>query len=220
MYFSKGKVPLGCRLRPMSSIWHQPAVNAWPLCDGGRLISPSASNWTPILVITANSFSFSFFYFLAPLPVTVVFFYYYFFLSLSPRSPSASRGEQHLASHFMDLRSAFSRVDVGRHVQKSTGGIAKRGETQRRRSKSVISAPLCVSLPATAATAAAATVVRGAQDVLPNAGECHQKCWHYRHCHLFLNRESSRGLCHRPIKAARWSIYKEVYNLLNGTVKY
>lgn len=199
----------------MSSIWHRPAVNAGPLWDGGRLISPSASNWTRTLVITANSFSFSFFYFLGPLPVTVVFFIIFIFFSLSP-SPSASRGEQHLASHFMDLRSAFSRVDVGRHVQKSTGGIAKRGETQRRRSKSVISAPLCVSLPATAAAA----VVRGTEDVLPDAGECHQKCWHYRQCHLFLNRESSRGLCHHPIKALRWSIYKEVYNLLNGTVKY
>lgn len=86
IYFSKGKTPLGCSLKPMSSIWHRPAVNAWPLWDGGRLISPSASNWTRTLVITANSFSFSFFYFLGPLPVTVVFFIIFIFF-LSPPLP-------------------------------------------------------------------------------------------------------------------------------------
>lgn len=40
---------------------------------------------------------------------------------------------------------------------------------------------------------------RHREDILPDARKCHQKRWHYRQCHLFLNRESSRGLCHPPI---------------------
>lgn len=167
--------------------------------EGGRLISPSASQ------LNFNSF---FFFLTQPIlspflsnPSSLVlflsqFYFYFIFLAL----PLRRAGEQHLASHFMDLRSAFFPgwmwVDMCRSP---LGGIAKRVETQWQRSKSVISAPLCVSLPATTTAA----VVRGAEDVLPDAGECRQKFWYYRQCHLFLNVESSHGLCHQPIKARR-----------------
>lgn len=36
-----------------------------------------------------------------------------------------TKGTLYLASHFMHLRSPFFGVDVGRHTQRSTGGIAK-----------------------------------------------------------------------------------------------
>lgn len=212
----KGKAPLGCLCGPTSSFWHWPHVNAWPLLDGRRKINKPISFPTELQL---------FFFLTQPIlspflsnPSSLVlflsqFYFYFIFLAL----PLRRAGEQHLASHFMDLRSAFFPgwmwVDMCRSP---LGGIAKRVETQWQRSKSVISAPLCVSLPATTTAA----VVRGAENVLPDAGECRPKFWYYRQCHLFLNVESSHGLCHQPIKARRWSIYKEVYNLLNGTVKY
>lgn len=117
-------MPPGCNLGPKPP-WCRPRCERLTSFYCSVINTPiSGELESHTLLMTANStaplldfFFFFFFFFLFFLCHT----FFFFFLPL----PSVSQGEQYLASHFMDLRSAFFRVDVGRHMQKSTGGIAK-----------------------------------------------------------------------------------------------
>lgn len=192
-HFLKGKVPPGCNLGPSSHLVPT-HCEFWPHCIEGRLIRPSVVNWPHTLLIIANSLAcFSFF---CPFSVT-------FFLHVTR---GAVFGISFHGSSF-----CFSRVDVGRHMQKSTGGIAKGRDRKGEIKVCQINSSLCES----------AYHHRERQwKHPPRHKKMSSKCWHYRQCHLFLNRDPSTGLCHPPIKVHYWSIYKEVYTLLNSTVKY
>lgn len=186
---------------PQGVIWvpspHLVLTNCefWPHCIEGRLIRPSVVNWPHTLLIIANS---------------LTCFFCFFVLSLS-HIFSMSRGEQYLASHFMDLRSAFPGWMWVNICRSPLGGIAKGRDREGEIKVCQINSSLCES--------AYHHRERQWRDP-PRHKKMSSKCWHYRQCHLFLNRDPSTGLCHPPIKVHYWSIYKEVYTLLNSTVKY
>ena len=94
-----------------------------------------------------------------------LFFHCHTFFFCPPPRGGGAQGEQYLASHFMDLRSAFSGwmwVDICRGPL----GEQQKAETEWERSKSVISTPLCVSQPT--------NILRGSEDILPDTRKCHQ----------------------------------------------